>query len=90
MLSNATNQPKSTVELGYMYPRGLSSPPAVKLTKKLKYKKRLLLKYLRRFKLYLINIMDHMRISGTGPSSVILSQTKYFKILIIDAPKVPK
>ena len=29
MLSNATNQPKSTVELGYMCPRGLSGPPAV-------------------------------------------------------------
>ena len=28
MLSNATNQPKSTVELGYMCPRGLSGPPA--------------------------------------------------------------
>ena len=25
---------------------------------------------------YLINNMDHMRISGTEPSSVILSQTK--------------
>ena len=33
MLSNATNQPKSTVELGYMCPRGLSGPPAVTLTK---------------------------------------------------------
>ena len=32
MLSNATNQPKSTVELGYMCPRGLSGPPAVTLT----------------------------------------------------------
>ena len=41
MLSNATNQPKSTVELGYMCPRGLTGPPAVTLTKKLKYKKRL-------------------------------------------------
>ena len=30
---NATNQPKSTVELGYMCPRGLSGPPAVTLTK---------------------------------------------------------
>ena len=30
---NATNQPKSTVELGYMFPRGLTSPPAVTLTK---------------------------------------------------------
>ena len=28
------------------------------------------------FKSYLINSMDHMRISGTEPSSVILSQTK--------------
>ena len=26
MLSNATNQPKSTVELGYKCPRGLSGP----------------------------------------------------------------
>ena len=33
MLSNATNQPKSTAEPGYMYPRGLSGPPAVTLTK---------------------------------------------------------
>ena len=30
---NATNQPKSTVELGYMFPRGLIGPPAVTLTK---------------------------------------------------------
>ena len=29
MLSNDTNQPKSTVELGYMCSRGLSGPPAV-------------------------------------------------------------
>ena len=27
----------------------------------------------------LINIMDHMRISGTEPSSVILSQMKWIK-----------
>ena len=33
MLSNATNQPKSTVELGFMCPRGLSGPPAETLTK---------------------------------------------------------
>ena len=32
MLSKATNQPKSTVELGYMCPRGLTGPPAVTLT----------------------------------------------------------
>ena len=31
-----------------------------------------------------------MRISGTEPSSVILSQTKYFKMLKSDTPKVPK
>ena len=30
---NATNQPKSTVELEYMYPRGLTGLPAVMLTK---------------------------------------------------------
>ena len=29
MLSNGTNQPKLTVELGYMCPRGLTGPPAV-------------------------------------------------------------
>ena len=33
MLSNATNQPKSTVELGYMCSRGLSGPPAGTLNK---------------------------------------------------------
>ena len=35
MLSNATNQPKSTVELleDYMCPRGLLGQPAVTLTK---------------------------------------------------------
>ena len=33
MLLNATNEPKSTVEFGYMCPRGLSGPPAVTLTK---------------------------------------------------------
>ena len=33
MLSNATNQPNSTVELGYMCPRGLSGPQAVTLYK---------------------------------------------------------
>ena len=34
--------------------------------------------------------MDHMRISGTEPSSVILSQTMIFKNLKGDDPKVPK
>ena len=31
MLLNATNQPKSTVEIGYMCPGGLTGPPAVTL-----------------------------------------------------------
>ena len=40
------------------------------------YEKRLLLRCIHHFKSDLINNMDHMRISGTEPSSVILSQTK--------------
>ena len=40
------------------------------------YKKRLLLRCKHHFKSDWINNMDHMRISGTEPSSVILSQTK--------------
>ena len=42
------------------------------------------------FKSDLINNMDHMRISGTKPSSVILSQTLKFKKLKSDYSKVPK
>ena len=34
--------------------------------------------------------MDHMRISGTEPSSVILSQRMKFEKLKSDDPKVPK
>ena len=34
--------------------------------------------------------MDHKRISGTKPSSVILSQTKYFQKLQSDVTEVPK
>ena len=41
------------------------------------------------FKSDLINNMDHMRISGTEPSSVILCQIKYFQKLKM-MPKVPK
>ena len=40
MLSTPTIQPKSTVELDYMCPRGLSGPTAVTRTKWLKYEKR--------------------------------------------------
>ena len=39
-------------------------------------------------KLDLINNMDYMRISGTEPSSVILSQTNQFKKLKREAPIV--
>ena len=39
-------------------------------------KKRLLLRCKHHFKSDIINDMDHMRISGTEPSSVILSQRK--------------
>ena len=52
---NATNQSNSTVELVYMRPRGLTRPPAVTLTKLLKYKKRLLPRCLHHFRLDLIN-----------------------------------
>ena len=39
------------------------------------------------FKSDIINNMDHMRISGTEPSSVIPSQTKYFEKVKSDAKK---
>ena len=38
----------------------------------------------------LIYNIDHMRISGIEPSSVILSQRKYLKNFNNYAPKVPK
>ena len=41
--------------------------------------------YIHHFKSDLSNNMDHMRISGTEPSSVILSQTEWFQKLEIDA-----
>ena len=40
-----------------------------------KFQKRLILRYMHHFNSDLINNMDHIRISGTYPSSVILSQT---------------
>ena len=39
-------------------------------------KKRLLLRCIHHFKSDLINNMDHMRISGTEPLSVVISQNK--------------
>ena len=47
----------------------------------MKYIKRLLLRCIHHFKSDLINNMDHMRISGNEPSSVILRQTKRFQKL---------
>ena len=44
--------------------------------KRLAYKKRLLLRCIHHFISDLIYNMDHMRISGTEPSSVIFIQTK--------------
>ena len=45
----------------------------------IEYKKRLLPRCMHNFKLDIIKNMEHMSISGTETSSVILSQTKYFK-----------
>ena len=55
-----------------------------------KYKKRLLLRCIHHFKSDRINHMDHMRISGIEPSSVILSQTKLFENIESVVPNVSK
>ena len=47
-----------------------------KFKRRFEYKKRLLPRCIHHFKPDLINNMDHMRISGTEPSLVILRQTK--------------
>ena len=46
-----------------------------------RYKKRILLRCIHHLKSDLIYNMDHMRISGNEPSSVILSQTEWFQTL---------
>ena len=56
-----------------------SSLNAIKLNAPVPYKKRLLLRCLHHFKSDSNNNMDHMRISGTEPSSVVLSQRSNFK-----------
>ena len=53
------------------------------------YKKRRLLRCIHNFKSDLFNNMDHMWMSGTEPSSVILSQSVVSKIEKI-RPKMPK
>ena len=53
---------------------GQSDPQATQI-----YKKRLLPICIHHFKSDLINNMDHMRIPGTEPSSVVLSQRINFK-----------
>ena len=52
------------------------------------YKKIFLLSCIHQFQSDIINNMDHMRISGADPSSVILSQTKEYKNLKWYARKV--
>ena len=47
------------------------------------YKKTVLLRCIHHFK---NNNMDHMRISGTEPSSVILSQTSKFEEIVVPRP----
>ena len=54
------------------------------------YKKRLLLRCTHHFQSDLINHVDHMRISGNEPPSVILSQTKCIQKLKMIAPKCHK
>ena len=51
------------------------------------YEQRFLLRCIHHFKSDLINNMDHMRISGNEPSSVILSQKKWFQTLKMIARK---
>ena len=51
------------------------------------HEKRLLLRCIHHFKSDLINNMDHMRISGNEPSSVILSQRKRLQMLKMIARK---
>ena len=53
-------------------------------------KKRLQIRCIHHFKSDLITNIDHMRISGIEPSSVILSQTMLFQKLKSDVHKVPK
>ena len=55
----------------------------------IKLKKRLLLRWIHHFESDWINNVDHMRISGTEPSWVILSQRKWFKKLKINVQKCP-
>ena len=58
--------------------------------KKLNYKKRLLLRCIHHFKSDLIYNMDHMRISGNEPSSVIHRQIEWFQKKKILTRQVPK
>ena len=90
MLSNAKKNRSRLQNLTTCAIGNLSGPLAVTLTKKLKDKKRFLLWSIHHFNSDLINNMDHMRISGTEPSSVILSQNKYLQKVKRCVPNVPK
>ena len=78
MLSKRYESTEVDRRIGCIWPQGLSGPPAVTLLTKrvkwLKYKKRS--RCIHHFKSDFIHNMEHMRISGTEPSSVILRQTK--------------
>ena len=75
MLSNRYESTEVDHRTWLHVPSGTPWPPAVTLIKKLKYIETFTKMYTP-FKSDLINNMDHMRISGTKPSSVILSQIK--------------
>ena len=55
-----------------------------------RYEKRLLLRWIHHFKSDQINNMDHMRISGKEPSSVTVSQRKWFQKLKMIVRKCQK
>ena len=74
MLSNATNQPKSTVELGYTCSRDSLVHQQWHSPSSWNMKRDFYSDVYTIFVSDLINNMDHMRISGTEPSPVILSQ----------------
>ena len=64
------------IKLNYICLKSISQKRAEKSSE---IQKETLPRCIHHFKSDLINNMDHMRISGTEPSSVVLSQRSYFK-----------
>ena len=79
------NQPKLTVELGYRCPRGLSGPPAVTQSKKLKYKKTLLLRCIHQFSQIKLKIWTICAFRVLNPRQLSLAKQSNLKELIRDA-----